>query len=271
LETRIEGTNFNFYLFLERLDLAKHIVNKSLKMKNALKYINIITLILLILIAIEYNIPQKVYKKVFSEKQTSLDCNYSLDEFDFHFRAESDSPKIIMLGNSLIRGGDWDSLLNRKDILNRGISGDRMGCICERLTYLSNKKAKIWFIEGGINDLPAIKIDSIFNQYKTIVDFVKNENAIPVISLIVYISPKAGEFYPARTFYKQINQSIKRLNQMLVQYASENKIDYIDLNSAVSKNDVLQDEYTTDGVHLKPEGYQKWKALINALLIKNGI
>ena len=58
---------------------------------------------------------------------------------------------------------------------------------------------------------------------------------------------------------------------MLVQYASENKIDYIDLNSVVSKNDVLQDEYTTDGVHLTLEGYQKWTELINPLLIKNGI
>ena len=240
-------------------------------MKNALKYINIITLMLLFLIAIEYNIPQKVYKKIFSEKQKSSDCNYTLNNFDFHYKAECDSPKIIMLGNSLIRGGNWDSLLIRKDILNRGITGDRMECICERLAYLSNKKAKIWFIEGGINDLPGTGIDSIFNQYKTIVDFVKNENAIPVISLIVYISPKAGEIYPARTFYKQINKSIKQLNEKLIQYASENKIDYIDLNSVASKNEVLQDVYTTDGVHLTPEGYQKWTALINAILIKNGI
>ena len=58
---------------------------------------------------------------------------------------------------------------------------------------------------------------------------------------------------------------------MLVKYATENKIDYIDLNSVVSKNDLLQDEYTTDGVHLKPKGYQKWTELINAILIKNKI
>jgi hypothetical protein len=240
-------------------------------MKNALKYINIITLLLLAVIAIEYNIPQKVFKKIFSEKQKSSDCNYTLNNFDFHYKAECDSPKIIMLGNSLIRGGNWDSLLNRKDILNRGISGDRMGCICERLSYLSNKKAKIWFIEGGINDLPASDIDSVFNQYKIIVDFVKNENAIPVINLLVYISPKAGELYPARIFYKKINKSIKQLNEKLIQYGAENKIDYIDLNSIVSKNDILQDKYTTDGVHLNDEGYQKWTALINALLIKNKI
>ena len=98
-----------------------------------------------------------------------------------------------------------------------------------------------------------------------------HENAILVISLILYISPKAGEIYPARTFYKQINKSVKQLNEKLIQYASERKIDYIDLNSVVSKNDVLQDEYTTDGVHLTPEGYQKWTELINSILIKTGI
>ena len=82
---------------------------------------------------------------------------------------------------------------------------------------------------------------------------------------------KSREIYPAGTFYKQINKSVKELNEILIRYASEKKIDCIDLNSAVSKNNVLQDEYTTDGVHLTPEGYQKWTALINAILIKNGI
>ncbi len=240
-------------------------------MKNALKYINIITLILLVLIAIEYNIPQKVYKKIFSEKQKSSECNYTLNNFDFHYKAECDSPKIIMLGNSLIRGGEWTSLLKRSDLINRGIVGDRIGCICERLKYLDNKNAKIWFIEGGINDLPGEDIDSIFNRFKTIVEYARNKKAIPVVNLIVYLSPKAGDKYPARMLYKQINKSIKQLNKMLVKYATENKIDCIDLNSVVSKNEVLQDEYTTDGVHLTPEGYQKWTALINAILIKNGI
>jgi len=241
-------------------------------MKNALKYINIIVLILIAFIAFEYNIPQKVVKKLFVEKKsTDTNCNYTLQDFDFHYKSECDTPTIIMLGNSLIRGGEWTSLLKRSDLINRGIVGDRIGCICERLKYLDNKNAKIWFIEGGINDLPGEDIDSIFNRFKTIVEYARNKKAIPVINLIVYISPKAGDKYPARMLYKQINKSIKQVNKMLVKYATENKIDYIDLNSVVSKNDLLQDEYTTDGVHLKPKGYQKWTELINAILIKNKI
>ena len=40
-------------------------------MKNALKYINIIVLILVAFIAFEYNIPQKVVKNLFVEKEVN--------------------------------------------------------------------------------------------------------------------------------------------------------------------------------------------------------
>jgi lysophospholipase L1-like esterase len=215
---------------------------------------------------------QKVAEKN-RAKNVELNCTYSLSYFDFHYRKESQNPKIIMLGNSLIRHGNWDSLLDRSDVINRGISGDRLECICERLKYLKDSKAKIRFIEGGINDIPWQDMDSLFHYYKVITDFCVSHGKIPVINLLLYISPKAGEFFPSRKDYEQINEYVARLNEKIIEFANKNKIDVIDLNAKISdtKNRILLDRYTTDGVHLQPLVYGIWKKEINKILVKYGI
>lgn len=175
-----------------------------------------------------------------------------------------------MLGNSLIRHGNWDSLLQRNDVINRGISGDRLVCICERLKYLKNSKAKICFIEGGINDIPGKSLDSLFSYFKTITDFWISENKIHVINLLLYISPKAGKTFPSRKNYKAINDSVEILNYSLLHFAMDRKIDVIDLNEKISdiKQKILLDKFTTDGVHLQPQGYDMWEKEIKKILKK---
>lgn len=244
-------------------------------MKRALWTLNLVTLTLLIIVSVHYNVPRKLYGKIFKKELSndsnnvqSLNCTYPLKYYDFHYREECDSPKIIMIGNSIVRHGKWDELLKRKDVINRGISGDNLPCICERLTYLKDKKAKIWFIEGGINDLPGKLPKDLFNYYKEIVEFIISEKAIPVINLVFYLSPKAGEKFPSRADYVSINKSILELNNLLTEYAIKNKIDYIDLNKSISEDNVLKAEYTTDGVHLSAEGYKLWVNEINQSLRK---
>ncbi len=246
-------------------------------MKKVLWISNIITLGALIIIGLHYKIPKKIYNKIFNstvvknnfEVSTKLKCQYKLTYFDFHYKKESLSPNIIMFGNSIIRHGKWDDLLERQDVINRGISGDNLPCMCERLKYLKNKNAKIWFIEGGINDLPHKTPISLFENYKSIIEFVKSENAIPVINLVFYLSPKAGLKFPSRADYKKINSLITELNDMLIDYAIKNNIDYINLNKIISgKDNVLKEEYTSDGVHLTEKAYKEWSKMIEEILVK---
>ncbi len=246
-------------------------------MKKFLWFTNIITLVVLIYISAHYKVPQKAFNRVFHKTTMHKDsfhteCLYDLKNFDFHHTLECDTPSILMLGNSIISHGDWPTLLNRKDIINRGISGDNLSCMCQRLKYLHDAHAKIWFIEGGTNDLPRRKVADMFANYKTIVEYVKAEHSIPVINLIIYISPIVGIKFPTRADYKKINGQIKELNTQLILYAKANHIDYIDLNKVVAdENDILKDEYTIDGVHLNEKGYKEWSALINKILVKNNI
>ena len=252
-------------------------------MKNILWISNIITFVLLLFMILYYQVPQKVYAKLFKtnsippvikiqKDSTGVACAYGLEAYDFHYKKESDSATIIMVGDSHIRNGDWVSLLNRQDIINRGISGDNSTCICERLKYLKGKNAKIWFINGGMNDLPWNSPAVVFENYKRIIEFVKEEGAIPVINLLLYSSPWAGYNYPTRSDYKKINSMVEELNSMLISYAKSNNIDYIDLNPILAdKNKIFKDEYTTDGIHLTNDAYQKWAILIQKILVQKNI
>lgn len=201
----------------------------------------------------------------------SRECRYNLNLYDFHYKKDPDSVKIIMLGNSLIRHQDWDSLLQRNDIVNRGISGDNLECMCRRLHYLDSTKAKICFIEGGINDLPGAGIDSLVNSYKEMVYYFKKRNIIPVIDLLVYINEKAGEKFERRKDYRFINRKIDTLNQKLTRFAQQENVYLIDLNKKLSDSSGLKTEFTSDGIHLTPAAYNLWATEIKEALKKYGI
>lgn len=245
--------------------------------KRTLLATNILTIAVLTVVVVKENYPSRIYNKFFNnsvtQKTKETDCQYPLKYYDFHYRKETNTPSVIMLGNSLIRHGKWDSLLNRKDVINRGISGDNLKCICERLAYLKNSTAKIIFVEGGINDIPGNNVDTLYNYYKQIVNFWQTKNKIPVINLVLYISPKAGVKFPSRTDYKLINTTVKNLNDKLRSFAIDNKIEFIDLNPLLSNEQSLQleDKYTTDGVHLTTEAYKIWSEEIENVLNRHSI
>lgn len=242
-------------------------------MKKILLATNLLTIALLLMVSIYAGLPQNILKKLRGRSTVSIDapvsCTYALKNFDYHYKTETDTPDIVMLGNSIVQQGDWTRLLKREDVINRGIAGDQLPCICERLKYLKNIGAKIWFLEGGINDLPEKDPVYLFEQYKKIALFTKAENAIPVINLVFYLSPRAGEKYPGRADYQNINARITELNAMLVNFAKENNITVIDMNKTFSgENHVLKEEFTTDGVHLSETGYKAWSEQISAVLQK---
>lgn len=210
--------------------------------------------------------PMTTLSKMAKTKTAARACTYQLQHFDFHYKPETANPKIIMLGNSMIRSTDWVRLLEREDVINRGIAGDKIKCICERTKYLKGKGAKIWIIEGGINDLPAMKTGDMLKQFDMIVDFVKSENAIPVIVSPTYISNKARP--NLKKDVTKTNQAVSDINQKLTQYCDSTKTDLINLNLKLSENGILAEKYTTDGVHFTDDAKQIWAKEILAVLKK---
>jgi len=198
-------------------------------------------------------------------------CTYSLDHFSFHYKLDCNPPSIVMLGNSMMSRGDWQHLLHRDDIANRGIAGDFLPCIYQRTKFLQHLNAKIWFIEGGINDLDNQTPNQLLEEYKKIVNFVQNEKSIPVITLLFYVRQTNEDSTAEASEVLKVNGKITELNLLLRQYAINNHLECIDINASIAEAQTLKPEYTTDGVHLSESAYAIWANAIEKILLKYNI
>ena len=170
--------------------------------------------------------------------------------------------KIVMLGNSITQGVNWNELINRKDVIERGISGDLTSGFLHRLQYIYNLKPRICFIMGGINDMfYGRQVDEIFKNITKIVDSLKLHNIKIVLQSTLFV--KNGT-----PLLDIINERVKTLNIQLKNYASINNIIFLDINKKLSIDNHLKEEFTIDGVHLSALGYKIWSIYIIQTLTK---
>jgi lysophospholipase L1-like esterase len=178
---------------------------------------------------------------------------------------ETSSADIVMLGDSHTYNLNWDELLNRKGIINRGIDADITQGYLNRLKYIYKLNPKICFVEGGINDLySGFRVQEIFDNYKEIIEVLKNHKITPVIQSTLFV---ANTYASA----KETNKKVEELNQMLINYAKENQIEYLDVNLLVSNKGFLNEELSYDGLHLNAKGYELWKPLVEMVLKKHNL
>jgi lysophospholipase L1-like esterase len=167
-----------------------------------------------------------------------------------------------MLGNSITQNVNWNELLNRTDIINRGIGMDVTAGFKERLNHVTNLNPKYCFVMGGINDiLFDIKVDEILTNYKDILLALKAENIIPIIQSTLFVSDSYENA-------NSINKKVGSLNLRLIELSKSLNVKYLDLNNILSTNKNLKDSYTTDGIHLNAKGYLEWKKIL-AMEMKN--
>lgn len=172
------------------------------------------------------------------------------------------SADVVMLGNSITFGVNWNELLGRSTIVNRGIGGDNTLGMLHRLKYVYNLHPKLCFIMAGVNDIYAdAPVDLVYKNYLAIIDTIRSKKIIPIIQSTLFVNPKWKRS-------EEKNPLIAQLDSLLKNYARKNDILFIDLNSILSENGVLKTEYTTDGVHLTPAAYSKWRDILEPVLRK---
>jgi lysophospholipase L1-like esterase len=181
----------------------------------------------------------------------------------FGFSQNQDKKIIVMFGNSITNQGKWEEALGRTDVLNWGIPGYTTGQLIWTIKNVlhDHSGTKIWFLEGGINDISlGVPVDRIFENYKITVDSLKRNHIIPVVqSTILKNNAKAD------------NMQVTKLNKMVKKYCMKYNIEYIDLNAFLSHDGELIKELTTDGCHLQPQAYKPWGEEVKKVLTKYGI
>ncbi|WP_320887755.1 serine hydrolase [Bacteroides clarus] len=167
---------------------------------------------------------------------------------------------IVMLGNSLTEnGGDWAARLGNKNVRNHGIIGDEVMGVYDRLhQILPGHPAKL-FLLIGVNDVSHdLTTDTIVGMIRVTVERIRKESPDTKLYLqsLLPINESFGR-------YKRLagkTNMIPEINKQLEELAKEKGLTYINLFPLFTEkgSNVLRAELTTDGLHLKEEGYKIW-------------
>lgn len=174
---------------------------------------------------------------------------------------------IIFLGNSITNGGEWAELLRNPHAKNRGISGDTTQGVLDRLSTITKGKPSKIFLLIGTNDLSRGKsVDEVAKNVEKIVERVKRES--PATKLYVQsvfpVNPKFNKFLG----HMNRQKDIAALNAKIKAVAARHGVTYIDVYKSLvtPSTDVMNPEYTNDGLHLLGKGYQKWVDVLKPYL-----
>ena len=176
---------------------------------------------------------------------------------------------IIFLGNSITaEGKDWSSRLDNSIIRNRGIGGDTTDGVLARLGEIIDSNPTAVFLLIGINDLYNNTIEKPSESYiaDNIINIAKkiksnSSNTKVYIQTLLPISKKKSYKY-----YDLYNQSIKRINKIIIENQQKGLYSVIDLHSLfVDNKGQLRSDLTYDGLHLNEQGYLVWSDFVKPI------
>lgn len=204
---------------------------------------------------------------------------YEFANFKRFAKSNSELPKVtkkdkrvVFMGNSITEG--WPTahpdFFKDNNYVGRGISGQTSYQFLLRFREdVINLNPVLVVINAGTNDVaentgPYVE-DYTFGNIVSMVNIAK-ANKIKVILTSVLPAARFGW----RPDIKDAPEKIKSLNARIKAYAKENKIPYVDYYTPLVASDgrTLNPEYSRDGVHPLPKGYEVMEQLIQAAIKK---
>jgi lysophospholipase L1-like esterase len=236
-------------------------------MKRFSTYTSIILLAVLCIIVYRERYLPRLQQKLFPDNSLAhYHSRPAYKEQLTRYDVYSKKANIVMLGTSLTQDIDWNELMSRGDIINRGYGGDILAVLASRLNYVMAAQPKICFIEAGINDIDThVPIAESIQLLMGIVDTLQRHAIIPVLTAVTQVTADANN-------QKERNEKISQFNRELYKLAQNRKLTVIDNNPILAPAGHLQPELAkSDGLHYLPKTYLVWKAAIDKVLLQNGL
>lgn len=239
-------------------------------MKN-LKYVLVISMLLNAITSI-YVIKKFYFKykksqeiEVISRQQIieSKKITYFLKRNELFDTLPIEQNSIIFIGNSLTQNFELSEFFHNLKIKNRGINGDVINGLINRLSPIIKAKPKKIFLEIGINDLGrGASKDSVIYNYNRLIDIIKTN--LPETELYVHsIFPTEITSQDLPTYCnKDVNLKIIEVNKFLSKHALIENYVFIDAYKLFEKEGYLNSQYSVDGVHLNSDGYKLWAKIL---------
>lgn len=204
-----------------------------------------------------------------AQQEVAIDSSYAnghyLQRLDFFKKMPNQKNEIVFLGNSITEGGKWQELVPKKNVINRGISGDvTYGVIARMDEVLAAKPAKI-FILIGINDMKrGTPKEVILSNYRKIIRKVREQS--PATKIFVQsILPINKAMLPA-SYAKLSNPAILEINNQLKEICKTEQLNYVNLHEVFAGADgELKKELSIDGLHLRSAAYILWAGYLREI------
>ena len=173
---------------------------------------------------------------------------------------------IVMLGNSLTDGAEWNELLNNRHVKNRGIVGDIIQGLIDRLDPILDGKPKKLFILSGVNDVSHdVDGDSIGRVMEKLIVTVKRRSPKTKIYLQSML-PINNDFGRYRRLIGK-EQVVLDGNKALEAVARRQGVTWINLFPLFAdEHGKLRRDLTNDGLHLLGDGYLIWRDALKPYL-----
>ncbi|MBQ1725213.1 MAG: hypothetical protein II022_05030 [Muribaculaceae bacterium] len=165
---------------------------------------------------------------------------------------------IIMLGNSLTDGAEWNELFCNPHVKNRGIVGDIVQGIYERMEPILVGQPKKIFILTGVNDVShGVDGDSIGRAMEKLIVLIKTRS--PQTKIYLQSMLPFNNEVRLWKLLKDREQVVIDGNRALERVALKHDVVWIDLFPLfVDENGRLRADLTNDGLHLMGPGYIIW-------------
>lgn len=173
-----------------------------------------------------------------------------------------DSNSIVMLGNSLTHGCEWHELFGMPNVLNRGINGDIVQGIRERVEPIVKGHPKKIFLLSGVNDVSHnLTADSIVEALGSLISYIREQT--PETKLYVEsLLPINNSFKRYKNIFGK-EQVIRDINAKLEGVVKSKGATWINVYPAFCDEESnLRSDLTNDGLHLLGPGYMIWRDLL---------
>ena len=169
---------------------------------------------------------------------------------------------IVMLGNSLTDGCEFNELLGNRHIKNRGIVGDIVQGLIDRIGPVIEGQPKKLFIMSGVNDIShGVSADSIARVTEKLIIMVKQGSPRTKI----YLQSLLPFNNDVREWKLLVGRDhvVVEANALLEEVARRQGVTWINLYPLFAdENGHLRADLTNDGLHLMGQGYLIWRDAI---------
>ena len=169
---------------------------------------------------------------------------------------------IVMFGNSLTDGCEFNELLGNNHIKNRGIVGDIVQGLIDRIDPIIKGQPKKLFVMCGVNDIShEVSADSIARAMEKLIVMVKQGSPRTKIYLqsLLPFNNDVREW----KLLKGRDHVVVEANLLLEQVARRQGVTWVNLYPLFAdEQGRLRADLTNDGLHLMGKGYLIWRDAI---------